>query len=74
MVASAARPQFADMAGDLDASGLRREYASDFGTGARGAMGADEHRAQPANAIVAETAEEPHRDLDTPAFLRRLRF
>ena len=74
LVASAARPQFAEMAGDLDSSGLRREYASEFGAGARGAIGADEHRTQPANAIVAETADEPHRDVDTPAFLRRLRF
>jgi cell division protein FtsZ len=74
LMASAGRPQFADMAGEMDSSGLRREYASEFGAGARGAIGADEHRAQPANAIVAETAEEPHRDLDTPAFLRRLRF
>jgi cell division protein FtsZ len=74
LVASAVRPQFADMAADLDSSGLRRDFASDFGTGARGAMGVDEHRTQPATAIFAETPAEPHKDLDTPAFLRRLRF
>jgi cell division protein FtsZ len=74
LVASAARPQFAEMSHEMDSSGLRRDYASDFGAGARGSMEANERHAQPATAILAEPAEEPHKDLDTPAFLRRLRF
>jgi hypothetical protein len=61
------------MSHEMDSSGLRRDYASDFGAGARGSMEANERHAQPAT-ILAEPAEEPHKDLDTPAFLRRLRF
>jgi cell division protein FtsZ len=73
LVASA-RPQFAEMSHEMDSSGLRRDYASDFGAGARGAMESNERHAQPATAILSEPVEEPHKDLDTPAFLRRLRF
>jgi hypothetical protein len=51
---------------------LPRDYASDFGSGA--AEGAEDRRTQPATALFPETEEVAQRDLDTPTFLRRLRF
>jgi hypothetical protein len=53
---------------------LPRDYASDFGTGLRAPAEAEEHRSQPATALFQETDEAAQRDLDTPTFLRRLRF
>jgi hypothetical protein len=74
LVAAAARPQFAEMSEEPTYTPLPRDYASDFGSGMRGGAEAEEHRAQPATALFTEGDEETHRDLDTPAFLRRLRF
>jgi cell division protein FtsZ len=34
----------------------------------------EEYRAQPVNTVVPAAEDDHHRDLDTPAFLRRLRF
>jgi len=73
LVAAAVRPQFAEMAEETPFTPLPRDYASDFGAGMRGA-GTEEHSAQPAARVLPEANEESHRDLDTPAFLRRLRF
>jgi cell division protein FtsZ len=73
LVAAAVRPQFAEMAEETPFTPLPRDYASDFGAGMRGA-GTEEHSAQPATRALPEANEESHRDLDTPAFLRRLRF
>src|SRR5580658_2347759 len=73
LVAAAARPQFAEMSEEPSYSPLPRDYASDFAGGVRG-MEAEEHRAQPATALFPETDEAAQRDLDTPTFLRRLRF
>jgi cell division protein FtsZ len=73
LVAAAVRPQFAEMA-EESYTPLPRDYASDFGSGKRGAAEAEEHRAQPATAVFPDPVEETHRDLDTPTFLRRLRF
>ena len=53
---------------------LPRDYASDFGGGPSSQTEANEYRAQPAAAPCPEAAEEAERDLDTPTFLRRLRF
>ncbi|HEY1901340.1 MAG TPA: cell division protein FtsZ [Terracidiphilus sp.] len=74
LVAAAARPQFAEMSEEPLYTPLPRDYASDFGNGGRAGAEAEEHRAQPATAVFPETEEEAQRDLDTPAFLRRLRF
>jgi cell division protein FtsZ len=73
LVAAAVRPQLAETAED-SYTPLPRDYASDFGSGKRGSAEAEEHRAQPATAVFPDPAEETHRDLDTPTFLRRLRF
>jgi hypothetical protein len=74
LVAAAARPQFAEMSEEPSYTPLPRDYASDFGSGVGGGAGAEEHRAQPATALFPETEEVAQRDLDTPTFLRRLRF
>ena len=70
LVAAAARPQFAE---EPSYTPLPRDYAGDFGSGTRTAVEQEEQRTQPA-AMFAETDEEAQRDLDTPTFLRRLRF
>jgi cell division protein FtsZ len=73
LVAAAARPQFAEMSEEPAYTPLPRDYATDFAGGAR-VVEPEDHRAQPAAALFAETEEASHRDLDTPTFLRRLRF
>ena len=73
LVAAAARPQFAEISEESSYSPLPRDYASDFVGSVRGAE-VEEHRAQPVTALFPETDEASQRDLDTPAFLRRLRF
>jgi cell division protein FtsZ len=73
LVGATAKPQFAEMSEDPLYTPLPRDYAADFGAGARSTE-AEEHRAQPATALFPETDEAAHRDLDTPTFLRRLRF
>jgi cell division protein FtsZ len=72
LVAATARPQFAEMVEEPSYTPLPRDYAGDFGTGTRAAM-EQEQQIQPA-AMFSETDEEAQRDLDTPTFLRRLRF
>jgi len=74
MVAAAARPQFAEMSEEPSYTPLPRDYASDFGSGVRGAAPVEDSRAQPATVLFTEPGEDTGRDLDTPAFLRRLRF
>jgi hypothetical protein len=73
LVAATAKPQFAEMSEDPSYTPLPRDYASDFGSGVRSPE-AEEHRAQQATALFPESDEDSHRDLDTPTFLRRLRF
>jgi hypothetical protein len=53
---------------------LPRDYASDFSSGARGEPEVEEHLAEPAPALFQGTEAESQRDLDTPTFMRRLRF
>ena len=74
LVAAPARPQFAEMDEEPSYTPLPRDYASDFGGGPSSQTEANEYRAQPAAAPCPEAAEEAERDLDTPTFLRRLRF
>jgi hypothetical protein len=74
MVTAPSRPQFAEMAEEPVYTPLPRDYASDFGSGVRTTSELEDHRTQPATALFAEPGEEIQRDLDTPTFLRRLRF
>ena len=70
LVGAPARPQFAELAEEPVYTPLPRDYAADFGNIARNA-GAQE---PPAAAVIAESAQEEERDLDVPAFMRRLQF
>jgi cell division protein FtsZ len=73
--AASARPQFAEMAEEPVYTPLPRDYASDFVGGVRRDAEVVQERAQPVAALVPEADdEETQRDLDTPTFLRRLRF
>jgi len=74
LVAAAQGAQFAAMAEEASYTPLPRDYASDFSSGACSPVAAEEHRAQAAPASFPESEEEAQRDLDTPTFLRRLRF
>jgi hypothetical protein len=53
---------------------LPRDYASDFFNGALGAAETAEPQTQSSPGLFPEAEEESQRDLDTPTFLRRLRF
>jgi cell division protein FtsZ len=74
LVAAASRPQYAEMAEEPSYTPLPRDYSSDFGNGMRALAEAEDHRAQQATALFPEMDEASQRDLDTPTFMRRLRF
>jgi cell division protein FtsZ len=74
LVAAPARPKFAELSEEPAYTPLPRDYASDFTGSASGPAALDERRANPAAALIRETDEEAQRDLDKPAFLRRLGF
>ncbi len=70
-----ARPKFAELSEEPAYTPLPRDYASEFTGGARGPIAIDEYRAQPAAAAPSSEAdEEAQRELEKPAFLRRLIF
>jgi hypothetical protein len=71
-VGVSARPQFAELAEDPAFMPLSRDFSSDFGDALREA--AAENPASGSVAPVAESANEAERDLDVPAFMRRLKF
>ncbi len=69
-----AEPQFEAMHTDSQPAAPPRDYAADFtGTLHSGAETA-EHGAQSATPLFPQIHEPPERDLDVPAFLRRLKF
>jgi cell division protein FtsZ len=74
LVGVPARPQFAELADAY--TPLPRDFAADFsnGNGSRISASAEEHIGKPASPRFAETAEEPERDLDVPAFMRRMQY
>jgi len=74
LVAAPVRPQFAELAEEPAYSPLPRDYASDFGNGVRTPGAPEEQAAQPAAAFVKEHGEDVERDLDVPAFMRRIKF
>jgi len=74
LVATPARPKFDEMSEDPAFTPLPRDYASDFGSSVRPPAELDESRDQPRAALFAESGEEGQPDLDTPAFMRRLKF
>jgi cell division protein FtsZ len=69
-----ARPQFAELAEEPVFTPLPRGFTADVAPAGRGLGGNDEQNIQQAPAHFGETPEELQQDLDTPAFMRRLRF
>jgi cell division protein FtsZ len=66
-----AQPKFAELSEEPVSRPLRRDYASEFTAGTYGPVG-DQSRAPSPHS--SEAGEEDHRDLDTPAFMRRSQF
>jgi cell division protein FtsZ len=73
-VAAASRPQFAELAEEPSYTPLPRDYAADFGNGVGTPETADDRGVQTAVSPLSAPAEEEERDLDVPAFMRRLKF
>jgi hypothetical protein len=71
--APATSPQFAELAEEPVYTPLPRDYASDFGNGVRGPAKTEEP-AKSGTDPYAAPGEEAERDLDVPAFMRRLKF
>jgi cell division protein FtsZ len=74
LVAASARPQFAEMTEESAYVPLPRDYASDFANGACGPVAVEDSVALSNAGVFAEPGEEAERDLDVPAFMRRLQF
>jgi cell division protein FtsZ len=72
LVAASARPKFAEM--EEGPVHTPRDYASEKGNGSHPSEAVEERRPQPAGALFAEAAANAERDLDVPAFMRRVQF
>ncbi|HEV2488101.1 MAG TPA: cell division protein FtsZ [Terracidiphilus sp.] len=68
------RPQFDELAGEPGTVHPRRDYAGDLSEGVSVQARQDEQSTQAVASLLAEGNEEQQRDLDVPAFLRRLQF
>jgi cell division protein FtsZ len=64
------RPRFAELGEEPPYKPLPRDYATDLGNGVRPAVPAE----QPMTALFAEKRDDMERDLDVPAFMRRMQF
>jgi cell division protein FtsZ len=73
-VAALVRPQIAELTTEQLLSPPQIDYASDSLDTLGGLRQLDEERAQPIAQHFAEINEESPRDLDVPAFMRRLQF
>jgi cell division protein FtsZ len=69
-----AEPRFAELSEEPDPGHQPREYADDLREPGSGGAGMHEPSAEPVTSLFTEGTEAEHRDLDVPAFLRRLRF
>jgi cell division protein FtsZ len=68
------RPKFAELAEEPAYTLLPKEYATGgFAKGSRAAVAAEERMAEPV-ALFPEQEADEQRDLDVPAFMRRLQF
>jgi cell division protein FtsZ len=74
LVTGPARPRFARMSDEPAYTPSPTDYVPDFDSGMRSPVAEDESRAQPTAPLFSEANDEAQRDLDTPTFLRRLRF
>jgi hypothetical protein len=68
------KPKFAELAEEPAYTLLPKEYAAGgFGKGAHAAVAIDERTTQPAT-LFQDSEGDGERDLDVPAFMRRLQF
>jgi cell division protein FtsZ len=67
-------PQFGEMSEEQAYNPPPRDYVEEFAGAAGATAGPVEHNAQPAVSLFPEGDEAAHRDLDVPAFMRRLQF
>ncbi len=67
-----AHPRFAELSEDPAYKPLPRDYATDLGNGVRTSAAEEQHA--PAASLFAEKPEEMDRDLEVPAFMRRMQF
>jgi cell division protein FtsZ len=74
LLSAPARPQFAELAEEPAYTPLPRDYAPEFGTPMHATADQDDFQPRPASALFSDNDESTQRDLDTPAFLRRLKF
>jgi len=74
MEVAPARTEFGEMDSELDPNPPPRDYAADFSEGVSIQRIQEEPGVQPEAALFPESEQEQHRDLDVPAFLRRLKF
>jgi cell division protein FtsZ len=72
--AAEAKPRFAEMDEEPPSSSLLTDYSLEFNPVSHASAAMDEHRTQQATALFTEPDEESLRELDTPTFMRRLRF
>ncbi|MGA8042107.1 MAG: cell division protein FtsZ [Terracidiphilus sp.] len=69
-----ARPKFAELAEEPAYTPLPRDYAADMSDAVQGAPLVDAQPAKPNSSLFAESSQESERDLDVPAFMRRIQF
>jgi cell division protein FtsZ len=76
LVGAAARPHFGELSEAPAYTPLPRDYAADLGAGVRSpdAPALDEQRSSGEEPLFPAANEESQRDLDVPAFMRRLQF
>jgi len=70
LVGAVARPKFAEIAEEPARTPLPRDYASDGGNGVQ----TEQTVPQAVGALFSEAGQDTERDLDVPAFMRRLQF
>ena len=68
LVGAAARPKFAELEEEPKYAPLPRDYSSEVGNGVHG------QEPEPVAALFSEAGPGADRDLDVPAFMRRLQF
>jgi len=71
LVASPARPKFAEMGEEPAYTPLPRDYATDLGNGLHVSDPFADLHTQPVAAALSENGADSERDLDVPAFMRR---
>jgi cell division protein FtsZ len=74
LVAAPARPKFAELDEEPAYAPLPRDYAPGIENGVHVSDPFETHRSQPVGASFSENGADGERDLDVPAFMRRLQF